>query len=322
MRHAQGRREKAHPPSPVRIRPSPFSVDSFFSQHSSFLVRRLSARRPPHGPPRTPRLAPRTSHREEAPRGVKERRDREHEAKRRAILAAARELFLKEGYENASIRKIALRIDYSPPAIYRYFTSKQDIFFALAEQGFHLFHRAMAAIEPSSDPVETLRRYFWRYYEFSKAQPEYFSLMFVDRTVPRIAQEWDRLAFMRAMRDQLREVIAQCVRAGLFPAGTNPDVVFHIVATAIHGAAVVRLSDRFVPRQTADALARDVLEAAIAGLRQGVPITFDADICFHSAGAPSRGTLGLGPSAWGGARSPKDQGPGSTARTVRRVRRI
>lgn len=219
---------------------------------------------------------------------AKARRDREHEARRRTILAAARQLFLKDGYENASIRKIAERIDYSAPAIYRYFGSKQDIFFAIAEQGFRLFHRAMIGIEPSPDPVETLRRHFWRYYEFSKTQPEYFSLMFVDRTVPRISREWDRLAFMRTTRDQLRDVIARCVQAGLFPPGTNPDVVFHIVATAAHGAAVVRLSDRFIPRQTADALARDVIEAAIAGLRHGVPITFDADICFHSVPATSR----------------------------------
>jgi len=220
--------------------------------------------------------------------GIRERRDREHEARRRTILGAARELFLKEGYENASIRKIAERIDYSPPAIYRYFSSKQDIFFAVAEQGFRLFHRAMTTIEPSSDPVETLRRHFWRYYEFSKAQPEYFSLMFVDRTVPRISREWDRLAFMRTTRDELRQVIARCVQAGLFPPATNPDVVFHIVATAAHGAAVVRLSDRFVPRQTADALARDVIETAITGLRHGVPVTFDAEICFHSATATTR----------------------------------
>jgi AcrR family transcriptional regulator len=220
--------------------------------------------------------------------GVKERRDRDHEAMRRTILGAARELFLKEGYANASIRKIAERIDYSPPAIYRYFTSKEDIFFAVAEAGFHLFHRAMAGIDPSPDPLETLRRHFWRYYEFSKAQPEYFSLMFVDRSVPRISREWERLAFMRTTRDELRHVITRSVESGLFPAATNPDVVFHILATAVHGAAVVRLSDRFIPRQTADALARDVLEATLAGLRHGVPITFDANICFHSATAKTR----------------------------------
>ncbi len=215
---------------------------------------------------------------------ITSRRERDHEAMRQTILAAARELFVREGYENASIRKIAERIEYSPPAIYRYFTSKEDIFFAIAENGFRLFNRSMKAVRASDDPLDTLRRRFWRYYEFSKTQPEYFALMFVDRTVPRISREWDRLAFMRATRDEMREVIRQCVECGAFPPGTSPDVVFHILATVVHGASVIRLSDRFVPRRTADALARDAFEATLQGLRQGIPTTFDAELCFHSAG--------------------------------------
>ena len=39
--------------------------------------------------------------------GVKERRTREKEELRRQIIAAARELFVNEGYENVSMRKIA-----------------------------------------------------------------------------------------------------------------------------------------------------------------------------------------------------------------------
>ena len=50
----------------------------------------------------------------------------------RAILDAARELFVAEGYHNVSIRKIAEKIEYSPAAIYGYFPSKDDIFLALA----------------------------------------------------------------------------------------------------------------------------------------------------------------------------------------------
>ena len=234
-------------------------------------------------PPRQPR-APRRGCRVGVERrcGARERRDRDHEAMRRTILAAARDLFLKQGYENASMRKIAERIEYSPPAIYRYFTSKEDIFFAVAQAGFRLFHRAINAAEPAADPLETLRRRFWRYYEFSKAQPEYFALMFVDRSVPRISREWNRFAFMRTARDELRDLIARCVDSGVFPASTNPDVVFHILATVVHGAAVIRLSDRFIPRRTADALARDAFETTLEGLRHGVPTTFNAEICFHS----------------------------------------
>ena len=46
--------------------------------------------------------------------GVKERQERERVATSRAILDAARELFVAEGYHNVSIRKIAEKIEYSP----------------------------------------------------------------------------------------------------------------------------------------------------------------------------------------------------------------
>ena len=38
----------------------------------------------------------------------------------------ARDLFIAEGYQSVSIRKIAERIEYSPAAIYSYYASKDD----------------------------------------------------------------------------------------------------------------------------------------------------------------------------------------------------
>src|SRR4029079_4250593 len=70
--------------------------------------------------------------------GVKERHEREREAVARAILDAARDLFVAEGYQNVSIRKIAEKIEYSPAAIYSYFPSKDDICLALTEEGFRM----------------------------------------------------------------------------------------------------------------------------------------------------------------------------------------
>ena len=94
--------------------------------------------------------------------GVKERQEREREAVSRAILDAARDLFVAEGYRNVSIRKIAERIEYSPAAIYSYFPSKDDIFFALAEEGFRVLLDSSAATRPREDdakpdPVDAIR---------------------------------------------------------------------------------------------------------------------------------------------------------------------
>src|SRR2546428_6220583 len=98
--------------------------------------------------------------------GIKERQERDREAVRRAILDAARDLFVSEGYDNVSIRKIAERIEYSPAAIYGYFPSKDDIFFALAEEGFRLLgdpavgqaHDRLPNLPPPQRPRPLSRR--------------------------------------------------------------------------------------------------------------------------------------------------------------------
>src|SRR5712671_4106899 len=125
--------------------------------------------------------------------GIKERHERDREAVSRAILDAARELFVTEGYRNVSIRKIAEKIEYSPAALYGYFPSKDDIFYALAEEGFRLLHgsddpaRHDAAVE-QLEPLDRVKAMVWRLYEFSREHPQYFEMMFVDRSVPRISQ--------------------------------------------------------------------------------------------------------------------------------------
>jgi AcrR family transcriptional regulator len=217
--------------------------------------------------------------------GVKERQERDREAVSRAILDAARDLFVAEGYNNVSIRKIAERIEYSPAAIYGYFPSKDDIFFALAEEGFRILFCSAARPPASGDPLESIRQALMRVYEFSKSHPEYFALMFLDRSVPRISKDWSRFGFVRDMRLQLDALIQTAIDAGQFPRDSRADVLFRIMLAAVHGAAVMRLCDRLAPGEDGDAIARDALEAVLAGLRAGSPVTS------QSSGCPNPGNL-------------------------------
>ena len=222
------------------------------------------------------------------PLGVKERQEREREAVSRAILDAARDLFVAEGYQNVSIRKIADRIEYSPAAIYSYFPSKDDIFFALAEEGFHLLFDtacpAESAMAESADPIDGVRGAFWHFYLFSRKHPEYFALMFVDRSVPRISHLWERFSFISSMKARLTGLIQKAGEAGQLPKDIDPHVVFRILSTAVLGAAVVQLCNRLAPGEDAEALARDTLEAALTGLRTGFAFTFRTTACGESSG--------------------------------------
>jgi AcrR family transcriptional regulator len=209
--------------------------------------------------------------------GIKERQERDREAVRRSILDAARELFVSEGYRNVSIRKIAEKIEYSPAAIYGYFPSKDDIFYALAEEGFHLLHTADGGVAldervAALAPLERIREIFWRLYEFSRHHPQYFELMFVDRSVPRISQAYERFAFAREMKAHLVAQVQSCIDAGDLPSHLNANVVFRVLTMGLLGAAMMRLSDRLGPGENAEALARDVLTVMIRGLQSGAAL--------------------------------------------------
>lgn len=207
--------------------------------------------------------------------GIRERQDRERHAVRASILTAARDLFVNDGYPNVSIRKIAERIEYSPAAIYGYFPGKDDIFFALAEEGFQRLDDAIKAVEGGgADPIDDLRNCWWAFYEFSKTQREFFLLMFVDRAVPAITEQWQGFDLLQQMMTRVAARIQRAIDAGVFPADLNPQVALHVLWAALTGPAVLGCTCRLAPGEDCDALARDVLDTTIAGLAAGTRLTF------------------------------------------------
>ena len=78
--------------------------------------------------------------------GIKERRDRERQELKQAILEAAREIAAREGWQAVTIRKVADRIEYSPPTIYEHFANKEAILIELEES---LLRRLLPAPEVS-----------------------------------------------------------------------------------------------------------------------------------------------------------------------------
>ena len=201
------------------------------------------------------------------------REERQQQARattRRAILDAALELFVSHGYAQVSIRNIAARVEYSPGAIYSYFPSKDEIFFALAEEGFRLLGAAHAPYGPSEDPLDDVRNAAWRFYAFSREQPQYFALVFLDRRVPRIAREYERFAFMSELKGRLLSQMRRCIATEVFPATVHPEVGLRLLWAPILGIAALRLSERLAP-EDADALVLDAIDTTIAGLRAGAP---------------------------------------------------
>ena len=204
--------------------------------------------------------------------GRGERRLQVQAETRRAILDAALELFVADGYAQSSIRNIAAKVEYSPGAIYSYFPSKDAIFFALAEEGFRLLGAGELASPSSANPLDDVRDTFWRFYEFSKQQPQYFALVFLDRHVPRIGREYEQFAFMSDLKARVLARVQRCIDEGVLPGTLQAPVALRLLWAPVIGITSMQLSHRLPPEVDADALVRDAIETTIAGLRAGAPM--------------------------------------------------
>jgi AcrR family transcriptional regulator len=187
---------------------------------------------------------------------------------RRAILDAARHLFIKGGYGNVPIRRISSHIGYSAAALYRYFPTKDDIFNALAEEGLQLLMRSETSPSPpGASPLKRLRHIISGAFNFAKMYPEYYYLLFLDRSTPRMKLEAID-AFRHPMRPHVREILDDCVEAGELARGLDTWTVYNVIWTSMHGAAAQYVCDRFPPFDP-DEYARVMVDLVIAGLKGG-----------------------------------------------------
>lgn len=80
------------------------------------------------------------------------------EAKRQAILAAAKRLFAERGYHATSVSDLARETELPVGSIYTYFENKDDVVRTVIEEGWELFFQdLMAALDEAEGPTEKLR---------------------------------------------------------------------------------------------------------------------------------------------------------------------
>lgn len=185
--------------------------------------------------------------------GTTERRERQRVELREKILAAAREMFAREGYEAVTMRRIAERIEYSPTAIYGHFPDKEALVRELCDRDFLALAQQFLKLARVEDPVERLIQAGHAYAAFGVAHPYHYQLMFMTPDVPAKAAgsrlergnpQQDAYAFVRA-------VVAECMEAGLMREDLKDvDLVAQVVWAAIHGVValqVARAKDDWIP---------------------------------------------------------------------------
>jgi AcrR family transcriptional regulator len=117
--------------------------------------------------------------------GTGRKRRGEGHTRREEILHAAKELFLEQGYDQTTIRRIADRVGISAPALYLYFKDKEALMLALSDQTFGHLIEAISEIERTvDDPLERVRRFGEAYARFGLTHPDEYRLIFMGAHIP------------------------------------------------------------------------------------------------------------------------------------------
>jgi AcrR family transcriptional regulator len=172
---------------------------------------------------------------------VAERRDREREDVRRKILDAARELFMAEGSDRVTMRRIAEAIEYSPTAIYNHFEDKDALLNSLCEDEFG---RLFALLRPEAKPrsgVARIRQLGLAYARFGLAYPNHYRFMFM--TQGAFGRDHQPSAPAQQAFGLLRDAVQRAIEAGEFRRG-DVDAIAQVLWSSIHGAVALLLTYR------------------------------------------------------------------------------
>lgn len=138
--------------------------------------------------------------------GIAERRERERQELRQAILTAARDLAREGGWGAVTIRKVAERVEYSPPAIYEYFASKEAILNALIRYGYGELLARVREGARAEQPRERILQAADAAWAFAMENPALYRAMYGLDGMP--FRTGEPLPEERALYAALRETVA------------------------------------------------------------------------------------------------------------------
>lgn len=175
---------------------------------------------------------------------------------REAILTAAERVFAREGEAGLSIRRLARKIDYSPAAIYKYFSSKDDLVDELKEAFFERLLEQVHKIADTSRPFpERMAQCLSTYVQEAIAKPYHYAAAFsgtaqdggFDASEPGFDERSRGRAFL-----VLQGMVQEGIAAGHFRGDLDAQLAAKSIWASMHGLAMMMIHIPTFPKLTGD----------------------------------------------------------------------
>ena len=195
------------------------------------------------------------------------RRARQREAIRQEVLRAARELMLEVGPDNVTLREVARRADFSPAAIYTYFTNRDAILLALMEDSFRRLDAYVRRVPRESPPDRRVVEFCSAYMDFGRENPADLRCILA-ATSQDLPAGVDPSLGLEAAR-LIGETFREGVETGVFraPEGLTTAEMAYELWALVHGMTVLESIDLNRVEGEIASNPRRIIEAFVAGMR-------------------------------------------------------
>lgn len=197
-----------------------------------------------------------------------ERRRRRHEKTRREILRGARQVLLEAGADGLTVRAVARRADFSPAALYKYFSGRDEIIAALTMESFEILAGFIDAVPRAQRPDRHLVALGLAYLRFAEENPADLRCI-LDATMRPLPASVDLSSGLRAV-EALHETLLDGVRQGIFHEFSQNELagVAYGLWALVHGMTTLRGAELGTVRRDVRPDPRRALNTYVDGLRR------------------------------------------------------
>lgn len=165
---------------------------------------------------------------------------------RTKISDAAQDLFLRDGIDGVSMRKVAEKAGVTAPAIYRYFRDKDELLAEIITSGLRMLEDYLKPALEADDPLQRLHLLIDNYLDFALERPKYFDFAFLvpGRDIGGISEELKRHNWTTFRMSV--EQVAMCIERGVFRKD-DPIQTSILIWATVHGLVILYRTQRFGP---------------------------------------------------------------------------
>ncbi|MDP3442059.1 MAG: TetR/AcrR family transcriptional regulator [Ignavibacteria bacterium] len=146
------------------------------------------------------------------------------------IIEAAGKILTSSGVSGLTIKNLAKEMQFSESAIYRHFTSKEEIIVAMLNYLADSIDQRLTNVTGSSDPEENFKAIFTEQFRFFKNNPHFVVAVFSDGLMEesQLINE-TILKLMNVKMKHLMPLIMEGQQKGIFTNAITTEELIHIV---------------------------------------------------------------------------------------------